>query len=127
MYSTGHSLSAIANSLNVSKGRVRNALSRLNMTLRAHSAGQSNLSDPPSLVPLAIRTAPYGYCLLKGRLLEDPREMAVVEDILKWWKEGLSHGAIARRLNDQNIKPRKAEKWSQPTIGFILKRHTLKT
>jgi hypothetical protein len=35
----------------------------------------------------------------------------------------MGHCAIARRLNEQGIKPRKAAQWSQPTVGYIIKRH----
>jgi hypothetical protein len=62
--------------------------------------------------------------LVDGQLREHPKEMAVVRQILKWSQQGLSHGAIARRLNDQKVKPRKAAQWSQPTVGFIIKRQT---
>jgi len=48
--------------------------------------------------------------------------MAVVAQMLKWWKQGMSYGAIARKLNAQKIKPRKAAAWSQPTVGFIIQR-----
>jgi hypothetical protein len=44
--------------------------------------------------------------------------------MLSWWKNGMSFGAIARRLNSQKIKPRKASQWSQPTVGFIIQRQT---
>lgn len=71
---------------------------------------------------MSIRNAPYGYCLVNGALLEDPREMAVVALMVKWWTQGMSYGAIARKLNSQKIKPRKAAAWSQPTVGFILQR-----
>jgi hypothetical protein len=75
---------------------------------------------------MSVRNAPYGYCLVGGKLLEDPREMAVVQLMLKWWGEGMSLGAIARRLNSQRIKPRKATSWSQPTVGFIIQRQPKK-
>ncbi len=48
--------------------------------------------------------------------------MANVSLMMTWWKQGQSLGAIARRLNDQKIKPRKAAHWSQPTVGFIIQR-----
>ncbi|MFZ4712558.1 MAG: recombinase family protein [Bacteriovoracaceae bacterium] len=43
--------------------------------------------------------------------------------IIELWKSGKSHGAIARELNNQNIKPRKAKAWSQVVVGFIIERH----
>jgi hypothetical protein len=70
----------------------------------------------------AIRNAPFGYFLSKGILKADSREQEVIQIILELWKNGKSHGAIARELNNQNIKPRKAKKWSQVIVGFIIKR-----
>jgi hypothetical protein len=42
--------------------------------------------------------------------------------MMKWREQGMGFCAIARRLNEQNIKPRKAAQWSQPTVGFIIQR-----
>lgn len=92
------------------------------MALRAHSNDQ--LDGPVKAKSIAIKNAPYGFALVNGVLHEDPKERAVVQLIIKWWQQGLSHGAIARKLNDQKIKPRKAARWSQPTVGFIIKRQS---
>jgi len=54
--------------------------------------------------------------------LVNPREQVTLQLIIKWLKEGLSHCAITKSLNKKNIKPRKAKEWSQPTVGFIIKR-----
>jgi hypothetical protein len=61
--------------------------------------------------------------LVAGQLQPDPREQVTLQLIIKWWQEGLSHCAITKSLNKKNIKPRKAKEWSQPTVGFIIKRH----
>ena len=123
MYREGYSLSAISASLNVSKNRVRKALLDHGVELRLHSNDQRKSTKGAKP---AFRNAPYGYCLVRGRLHEDPREMAIVLDILKWWRQGMSHGAIARKLNGLKVPPRKAGAWSQPTIGFIIKREAQK-
>ncbi len=123
LYSEGFSLSAISASLNVSKNRVRKALLDQGVALRLHSNAQGNGLKG---VKPASRNAPYGYCLVRGRLHEDPREMATVMDILKWWKQGMSHGAIARHLNSLKVPPRKAARWSQPTVGIIIKRESMR-
>jgi len=120
LYLSGQSLQAIASKLRCSKTAVRDALIKAGVELRAHSTGQ--LDARLRVKAKALRNAPYGYCLVNGQLEEDPREVAVVQLIMKWWRQGLSHGAIARQLNRQKIKPRKAAQWSQPTVGFIIKR-----
>jgi hypothetical protein len=116
MYASGASLSAIAAEIGIAKTTVRQALIADGVALRAHSNRQLGAKTR------SIKTAPYGYCLVGGRLIEDPREMAIVQMMLAWWRGGQSLGAIARRLNSQKIKPRKASKWSQPTVGFIIQR-----
>jgi len=89
--------------------------------LRSHSNNQLTSKKKPK--QKSIKTAPYGWCLVDGLLHNDPREQSILNLILKWAAQGLSHCAIARRLNEQKHKPRHAEKWSQPTVGFIIKRH----
>ena len=121
LYEKGASLHAIARELNIPKSTVRKTLLDGGVVLRPHSKRQLQYVDVPSRI--SIRTAPYGYCVVEGRLVEDPKEASVVRLILEWWRQGMSHCAITRRLNDQRIKPRKAAKWSQPTVGFIIKRH----
>ena len=116
---------SIANDLGCSKTAVRESLIREKVDLRAHSHSQT--SKGRRSVALSIRNAPYGYCLVNGMLAEDPREMSVVALMLKWWGQGMSYGAIARKLNSQKIKPRKAAAWSQPTVGFIVQRQSTKT
>lgn len=119
LYTQGHSLQGIATELGTAKNTIRQALLRQGVTLRAHSNSQLRAVKN---VKAAIKNAPYGYCLVQGRLAEDPKEIAAVRLILKWWHGGMSLGAIARSLDSQKIKPRKAAQWSQPTIGFIVRR-----
>jgi hypothetical protein len=58
-----------------------------------------------------------------GKKRESYPQIWALKLIFKWAEQGQSHCAIARKLNDQKLKPRHAEKWSQPTVGFIIKRH----
>lgn len=121
LYEKGHSTRAIARELGIAKTTVKNRLSEAGVALRTHSNDQATLTKKPRAK--SIKTAPYGWCLVEGVLHKDPREQSTLNLILKWAKQGLSHCAIARKLNEQNLKPRHAQKWSQPTVGFIIKRH----
>jgi len=121
LYAGGASLRAIARELGIPKTTIRETLVGGGVALRPHSMRQ--LSAAPAPARMSIRTAPYGTCVVDGKLMEQPKEAAVVRLILKWWHAGMSHCAIARRLNDQRIRPRNAAQWSQPTVGFIIKRH----
>jgi hypothetical protein len=89
--------------------------------IRGHSNDQLNTQRKPK--KKSIKTAPYGWCLVDGMLHKEPREHSTLKLIFKWAEQGQSHCAIARKLNDQKLKLRHAEKWSQPTVGFIIKRH----
>lgn len=51
----------------------------------------------------------HGYFLSKGMLKADSREQEVIHLILELWKSDKSYGVIARELNDQRIKSRKAK------------------
>ena len=124
LYQSGLSLQAVARQVHRSKTYVRKTLLESGVDLRAHSNDQ--LGGPAKPKSIAIKNASYGFALVNGTLHENPTEMAVVQLIVKWWQQGLSHGAIARKLNSQKIKPRKAAFWSQPTVGFIIKRQTNK-
>jgi hypothetical protein len=115
----------VAGELRISKTAVRDHLKESGVPLRSHSNVQ--VSHSKTGRTRSIKTAPYGHCLVSGKLVEDPREQAILKVILNWWSQGMSHCAIAKELNRQNKKPRKAMKWSQPTIGFIIKRHQEKT
>ena len=121
LYEKGYSTQAIARQFNISRTSVRNRLSEVKVELRSHSNKQLTSKKKPK--QKSIKTAPYGWCLVDGLLHKDPREQSILKLILKWAAQGLSHCAIARRLNEQKHKPRHAEKWSQPTVGFIIKRH----
>jgi hypothetical protein len=110
MYVSGASLSSISGELGIPKTTVRETLLASGVVLRAHSNEQLQQSSVTKAK--SVKNAPYGYCLVGGLLVEDPREMAVVHEMLSWWKTGMSFGAIARRLNSQKIKPRKASQWS---------------
>jgi DNA-binding NarL/FixJ family response regulator len=121
LYENGLSTKAVAEELLISKTAVRDHLNDAGVPLRSHSNNQ--ISPNKTGRTRSIKTAPYGYCLVAGKLHEEPREQVILKLILKWWKQGMSHCAIARELNRQNKKPRIASKWSQPTVGFIIKRH----
>ncbi len=121
LYEKGHSTRAIATELGICKTAVKNRLEGAGVELRSHSNGQLTQNKKPK--QKSIKTAPYGWCLVDGKLHKDPREQSVLKLILKWAKFSESHCAIARKLNVQNLKPRHAQKWSQPTVGYIIKRH----
>ncbi len=124
LYAKGLSTRAIANELCISKTAVNGHLKSQDIPLRSHS--NSQLSSSNNVKVRSIKTAPYGYCLLEGKLYKSPKEQSTLKIILLWASQGMSHCSIARELSKQKNKSRKAAKWSQPTIGLIIKRHNKK-
>lgn len=124
LYEKGFSTKAISNELGISKTAVNCRLTESGVELRSHSNRQ--LKTKSSTKKKSIKTAPYGFCLVDGMLHKDPREQSTLKLILKWAAQGKSHCEIARKLNEQKLKPRHALKWSQPTVGFIIKRNNEK-
>ena len=124
LYEKGHSTKAISTELGISKTAVNSYLTQAGVELRTHSNRQ--LKSKSSTKKKSIKTAPYGFCLVDGLLHKDPREQSTLKLILKWAEQGKSHCEIARKLNEQKLKPRHALKWSQPTVGFIIKRQNEK-
>lgn len=121
LYEKGYSTRAIARQLGIGKTTVNSHLAASNVELRSHSNDQLHNRNKPKTK--SVKTAPYGFCLVDGLLHKDPKEQSILKLILKWAKQGQSHCAIARKLNEQKLKPRHAAKWSQPTVGYIIKRH----
>jgi hypothetical protein len=70
----------------------------------------------------SAKVAPYGRCLVNGKLVDDPKEQAVIQRIQRYRQLGMSHRSIARKLNSQKYKPRRAKTWSQTLVSSIIKR-----
>jgi len=71
--------------------------------------------------------APYGYAIVEGErgvpptLVIDEVEAQQVRSMYRWViEEGLSARAVARRLNEQGVRPRLSEVWTQSSTYKIL-------
>lgn len=67
---------------------------------------------------------PYGYCLIDGELISDPKEQKIVRKILELWQSGMAFIAIKRWLNDKNIRSKHNRQWNDKTVAAIVRRHT---
>ena len=72
------------------------------------------------------RFAPFGYKKIKvgkdSTLEVVPEEAEIVRMVFDLFtKDGMSQGAIARRLNEMGIKPSRGEKWVKGSIRSILR------
>jgi hypothetical protein len=99
MYLSGQSLRSISVKLDIPKTSLRDLLLTNGVVLRAHARQPYQFSGITKQV--SIRNAPYGFCLVDGKLIVDPRENKIVQLILNWNQSGMSHGDISRKLNDK--------------------------
>jgi Recombinase len=65
----------------------------------------------------------FGYRCLRGRLICDAREIEIVQLVMNLWTAGQSYSAIAKHLNNQGIKNRKATPWDHSHVRSIVERH----
>lgn len=120
-YASGMSVRQISKELNCSKTFVRKTLRDAGVDLRPKTGGRSSERE----VTQKFRTgnAPFGYRILRGRLTLDAREIEIVQLIMNQWHSGKSYSAIARYLNDQNLKNRKGSPWEHSLVRSIVARH----
>lgn len=64
---------------------------------------------------------PYGYAKKGDKLIPVPHEQENIETMKQLKAGGLSYGAIAARLNDDDIKTKKGKKFESMTVYKILK------
>jgi hypothetical protein len=53
----------------------------------------------------------------------DNKEIEIVHLVMNLWTAGQSYSAIAKHLNNQGIKNRKATPWDHSPVRSILERH----
>jgi DNA invertase Pin-like site-specific DNA recombinase len=70
-----------------------------------------------------VGTVPYGWDSVGGKLVENPAEQAVIQDILSWYAAGLRMRRIAERLNERKVPAKKLGLWGVSSISAVLKRH----
>jgi hypothetical protein len=121
LYASGLTLRQISKELNCSKTHVRKTLLDAGTDLRPKCGGQR----PVEKVAQKFRTgnAPFGYRILRGRLILDAAEIEIVQLVMNHWHSGKSYAAIARHLNDHKIKNRKATPWDHSLVRSIVERH----
>lgn len=65
---------------------------------------------------------PYGYAAVSGTLIPLPDEQRVLRRIAELRREGCSLQGICRRLADEGLKPRSAQRWHPWQIAKLLRR-----
>jgi DNA invertase Pin-like site-specific DNA recombinase len=109
----------IAKELQITRHLARKVLLAHNVGLRRSNRGLKGADSKTA--GRYIGTAPYGYFIQLGKLVEDNREQQTIQLIMKLRSMGKSQAAIARYLNDHKMRTRRSKKWDHSTIGNILK------
>jgi site-specific DNA recombinase len=72
----------------------------------------------------------FGYRYLgkavgeRGKLVIDPDRAAIVRQVFTWAADGESVRAIAKRLNEADVSPSRAERWGRSSVARLLKNET---
>jgi len=120
-YASGLSLAQVSKQLNKSKSFIRKTLLEAGVALRA---SKDILEEgKPRTHSHHTGNTPFGYRCLRGRLIMDAREIKIVQLVLNFWTAGQSYSAIAKHLNNQGIKNRKATPWDHSLVRSIVERH----
>ena len=121
LYLKGLSLNEVSEVTGFAVSTIRDLLIRNNVTLRA--ANKSTASDPKKPKRTFWGAIPYGYNILDGQVVVDPKEIKVVRKILELHRKGLKFNAIKRWLNDQKIPSKLSSKWNDKTVASIIRSH----
>lgn len=93
---------------------------------------QQQMAEKGILTYGGKRNAPYGYKFIKSgtytkkgverqKLIIFEEESEIIKKIFyDYCNKGFGIGRIAKKLNDEGIKPRRGKNWSTSTIGSIL-------
>lgn len=121
LYESGLTLREISRELGIPKTTIRQTLIEGGFVLRAPNKKQ--VKSAPTTSRFHTGVAPYGHCIIRGKLVPHPKEQEVIKTILSLRAKGQTLMAIADELNNRKIKPRSAPKWDHSTIRSILNRH----
>ena len=124
LYRKGLSLNDISLKTNFAVSTVRDALIEHWITLRTNKkVNGSSIKEQDRSFTGQI---PYGFCLIDGELIPDPREQKTIKKILELWESGMAYIAIKRWLNNKKIPSKLRRKWNDKTVAAIVRRHSKK-
>jgi len=121
LYEKGLSLRDISAGTGFPKTTIRSVLVANNIPLKASSKAKPDAAERPQRA--FYGAIPYGYSVLDGKLLVDPREIKIVRKILAQRQKGMSFNAIAKWLNSQKVPSKFNKSWSDKTVASIIRKH----
>lgn len=125
LYQKGLSLNEISTETGFAVTTIRDTLVRHQTPLRpSKKAIVDDTKKPKRTIWGAI---PYGYNVLDGKIVVDPKEIKVVRKILDLHQKDMSFNAISRWLSSQKIQTKLNKKWSDKTVASIIRKHKNQT
>lgn len=65
---------------------------------------------------------PFGFCILEGELVRDPKEYRTLLLIFNLWTKGMSITSIVNLLGEKGLRSRTGKEWSYRVVQSITKR-----
>ncbi|WP_168196564.1 helix-turn-helix domain-containing protein [Bdellovibrio sp. ZAP7] len=65
---------------------------------------------------------PFGFCILEGELVRDPKEYPTLLLIFDLWSKGMSVTSIVNLLGEKGLRSRTGKEWSYRVVQSITKR-----
>ncbi|MBV2169347.1 MAG: recombinase family protein [Bdellovibrio sp.] len=65
---------------------------------------------------------PFGFCILEGELVRDPKEYPTLLLIFNLWTKGTSVTSIVNLLGEKGLRSRTGKEWSYRVVQSITKR-----
>lgn len=84
---------------------------------------KTNTNDPAKPQRAFRGAIPFGYSILDGELVVDPREIKIVRKILALHQKGMSFNAISKFLSSQKIPSKLGKNWNDKTVASIIRKH----
>lgn len=121
LYQKGLSLREVSEETGFPLSTIRDILVLNKIPLRANRKATVDHSKKPQRAFWG--QIPYGYNILDGKVVVDPREIKIVRKILDLHQKGTSFNAISIWLNSQKIPSKLNKKWSDKTVASIIRKH----
>ena len=97
---------------------IRDILVLNNVPLRANK--MATAVDPKKPQRAFWEAIPYGYTVLDGKILVDPKEIKIVRKIIALHQKSVSFNATAIWLNNQKITSKLNRRWSNKTVASVI-------
>ncbi len=125
LYQKGLSLNDISLKTNQAVSTIRTVLVDGGVALRTNKkANGTTIKESGRTITGQV---PYGYCVIDGALVADPREQKVIQKILELWQSGMAYIAIKRWLNGKKIPSKWRRQWNDKTVAAIIRKHSNQT